>query len=109
MGGVGVTSCRLHLLTCCRLSRQKESLGILAVSAELEGAEILIPITMGNLRLRLNPLSQPVQVIQTDASIVHSLDEMLSDSTGHLRPVRDAGHLLTKRSLTKNETPEFIT
>ena len=64
------------------LTGGKEGLRVLAFAAQFERAEIFIPTSFRHVRLRFDPDAKLVQVFEVDASITHSLDEMITNADG---------------------------
>jgi hypothetical protein len=46
-----------------RLPTKQECLGILALTADLEGPEVLVPVTLRSFRLRLPPKLELVEIL----------------------------------------------
>jgi len=76
------------------LISQKEGFGIGPFSAQLERAEILVPLSLRDFRTRLNPESKLIQVIKTNTSIVHSFNQVSPDRRREVRPYFDLRHYL---------------
>lgn len=60
--------------TFCNLASEQERLRKRSATAKLERAEILVPITLMDLRLCLDPEAELVQIGDTNSPIMHPLD-----------------------------------
>src|SRR5207247_3787710 len=54
---------RLQLLAAGQLATEQEGLRILPLSADLEGAKVLVPSALWSFRLRLTPELELIQVL----------------------------------------------
>jgi hypothetical protein len=77
------------------LSGEQESLGELALTAKLKGAEILVSGALGGFWLRFAPEFQPVKVFGADLTLSKALKEMVAESRREVCPL-DLGHLFAK-------------
>src|SRR6266496_3928930 len=68
---------RLQLPAPGRLATEQEGLRILSLSADLEGAEVLVPGAVGSLRLRLPPELELVQVLGCDLPLSEPFEQVL--------------------------------
>src|SRR5437763_17005266 len=59
------------LLANSRLAARKKRLGIGAMAAKFERAEVLEPRPIGHFRLRFNPETKLVEIVQTDLAVSH--------------------------------------
>src|SRR5271155_5845227 len=78
------------------LAREKECLGIFALAAEFEWAEIFEPWSFGNVRFCLQPNAKTVEVVQADIAVMHTLDQMVPNGCWDARPGFDRGHYSPK-------------
>jgi hypothetical protein len=75
---------------------KKKCLGIFALAAEFERAEIFEPESLGDVRSCLQPNPELVEVIEADVAVVHALGQMVANGYGDARPGLNLGHLLTE-------------
>jgi hypothetical protein len=76
---------------CC-LAGKKRCLGILALSAEFERAEILEPGTFGDIPSGLQPDPETVEVVEAHVTVVHAIANGCADA----RPGLDLGRYSPK-------------
>ncbi len=103
---------RLKLLSFRKLPGQEEGFWITAVTAKLERAEILVPLTFGDVWLRFHPMPQLVQIVEADVPVAHAFDQMITNSGGKPGPSLDLRHPLTRRYsalLAEDEAAQLIT
>ena len=87
----------LERLTPGRLSLQKEGLGESTLPADLEGPEVLVPETLGCIRIGLTPFHEPQQIFLGDRPLLEPDQEMLPESLRKTRPL-DLRHYAPKMS-----------
>ena len=78
------------------LAGKKKCLSILALSAELERAEIFEPGTFGDIRSCLQPDPETVEVVEAHVTVVHAFDQMIANGCGDAPPGLDLGHYSPK-------------
>ena len=78
--------------TLCSLPSEQERFGIGSAAADLEGAEILIPIAFGHLRARLDPAAKLIEIRDADRAITHPLYQMLPYGFGQPVPAFELRH-----------------
>ena len=71
------------------------------MSAKLEGTEILVPFSIWYFWSGFAPQSKLVQIIESNLSVTHPLDQMLSDGRREVSPNLDLGHLFTEDHFAK--------
>jgi len=69
-------------MTTCNLVSQKERFWIPAFAAEFERAKVLVPRSFGGVWIGFHPEPQLVQVGEADISVVHALDQMVTNGGG---------------------------
>jgi len=77
---------RLQLTTPCRLATKQEGLRIFSLTADLEGAKVLVPGALGSFRLRLPPELELVQVLGRDLPLAKTLEQMVPQSRWKVLP-----------------------
>lgn len=73
------------------------------VSAHFERCEVLVPFTVRDVGIGLDPEAQLIQVRDRDAPICHPLYQMLPEVCREVYPLFQPGHLPTEYHL-----PEFL-
>src|SRR6188474_1234767 len=84
-----------------RLSFQQEGLGVLALSADLEGTEVLVPEAVGRVRFRLTPLHKLQEILLGDLTLLQSEQEVLSECLRKARPL-DLRHYSPKMTFASS-------
>lgn len=74
------------------LPSDQERFGVGSAAADLERAEILRPITVGNFRARLDPQAKLIEIRDADRAITHPLDQMLPYPFGQPVPAFELRH-----------------
>jgi hypothetical protein len=77
--GSGPPEALLELLSFRDLAWQEKRFEIASFAAQLERSEILVPEAFRNIRFRLNPQAELVQVIEADLTVAHAIDKMIAD------------------------------
>ena len=75
-----------------RLATKQERLWVRAVAADLEGTEVLKPVTLRHFRLRVNPEAELIEVGDADGAVAHPVDQVLTDVWRQIAPTLDLGH-----------------
>jgi len=80
-------------ITLCSLPSDQERFGVGSAAADLERAEILVPVTVGHFRTRLDPEAKLIEIRDADRAITHPLDQMLPYPFGQAVPAFELRHL----------------
>jgi hypothetical protein len=67
-----------------------------SVAADLERAEILVPIFFRHFRVRVNPEPKLIEVSDTDRPVAHPVYQVLADAGRQIASRVDSWHQLTK-------------
>ena len=71
---------------------EQKRFGIGPAAADLERAEILVPVTVGHFRARLDPKAKLIKIRDADRAITHPFDEMLPYPFGQAFPAFELRH-----------------
>jgi hypothetical protein len=66
------------------LAAKQERLGVRAVPADLERAEVPVPVAFWHDRIGFGPKSKLIEVFDTDRAVAHSIDQVPADACGKL-------------------------
>jgi hypothetical protein len=86
-----------------RLASKKKRLGVLALAAQFERAEVLEPRPCWNIWSGFQPNPKLVEVVEANVAVAHSLDEMVANGRRDSRPGLKLGHLFTE-----NQTAQLV-
>ena len=67
-----------------------------SVAADLEGAEVLVPVAFRHFRIRVNPESETIEKGDADRPVPHSVYQVLADGGRQVGPLLDPRHQLPK-------------
>src|ERR1035438_9438814 len=70
--------------------------GLLAVAAQFERAEVLEPRPRGDVRSGFQPTTEPIEVVEADVAVAHSIDQMVAEGGGNARPAFNLRHYSPK-------------
>lgn len=84
------------LLPLSDLTGKQESLDQWALTADFERAEILEPITFGNLRPSVDPQAKLIQVCNRYRPIPHAVEQVLPHALRKVIPTLDFRHSIAE-------------
>jgi len=71
----------------CSLAPQQKGLGEFAFAANLEGAEVFVPFTVGRVRLGLTPQFELVEILGRDLALFEAVKKVLSQGPWKIGPL----------------------
>lgn len=74
------------------LPSDQERFGVGSAAADLERAEILVPVTVGHFRARFYPQAELIEIRDADRAIAHPLGQMLPYPSGQAVPALELRH-----------------
>ncbi len=74
------------------LPSDQERFGVGSAAADLERAEILVPVTVGHFRARFYPVAELIEIRDADRAIAHPLGQMLPYPSGQAVPALELRH-----------------